>query len=74
MEEKRKYVNDYRLLKGCSVCGYNKCTAAIEFHHEGNDKKDTIAHMIHHHQSLKKIKKEIDKCILLCFAFSQLFL
>ena len=48
----------------CFECGYNKCIAALDFHHKNENEKDTgIA-------KFKKIddtlKKEIDKCILLC--------
>lgn len=48
----------------CFSCGYNKCTAALEFHHLAPEEKDFgIRHKI---QSVEKIKKEVDKCALLC--------
>ncbi len=49
----------------CVVCGYNKCESAIEFHHLDPRKKDfnvgsqRIA-------NVEKIKKELDKCVVLC--------
>lgn len=56
---------DYKGGK-CSICGYNKCNRALEFHHLDPTQKDfgiggkgaTIA--------WTKIQKELDKCILVC--------
>ena len=49
----------------CSICGYDKCIDAFEFHHENPDRKEfklgsgnTI--------SWKEYKKEALKCILVC--------
>lgn len=55
-----------KILGGkCSICGYDKCIDALEFHHENPDKKEfklgsgnTI--------SWKEYKKEALKCILVC--------
>ena len=60
-EMKRKAV----AYKGgkCQVCGYFKCQAALEFHHTGQ-KDFTIANSAL--SSFEKIKKELDKCVMLC--------
>ena len=29
-KRKREYVDDYKLSKGCKVCRYNKCAAALQ--------------------------------------------
>jgi hypothetical protein len=52
---------------GCCIkCGYNKYNGALEFHHLDPSKKDfTIAHL-NLHAFNEKIKKELDKCILVC--------
>ena len=55
-----------KLLGGkCSICGYNKCIDALEFHHKNPKEKDfkigagnTI--------SWDEYKKEAQKCILVC--------
>ena len=48
----------------CSRCGYNKSVGALEFHHlDPNEKDFTIAGKS---WSYERIKKEVDKCILLC--------
>ena len=47
----------------CSKCGYNKCDAALEFHHITNDKEFVIAGAKY---SWKRMEPEVKKCILLC--------
>jgi len=49
----------------CEKCGYDRCVAALEFHHKGKDKDGDLAHMIKN-GSRQKALKEIGKCILLC--------
>ena len=49
----------------CEKCGYNKCIAALEFHHVNTKEKEfTIAK--HNTKSFIHLKKEVDKCMLLC--------
>lgn len=62
--ERSQWLSEYKLSKGCQTCGYNKCVNALEFHHLDPSKKDTIASMGNY--SMKRIKKEIEECILLC--------
>lgn len=49
----------------CQKCGYDKCPSALAFHHRNPDEKDfnwkTLRSM-----SLDKLKKELDKCDLVC--------
>lgn len=48
----------------CSCCKYDKCLAALEFHHLNPKEKDfTISGKS---WSFEKLKKEVDKCILVC--------
>ena len=61
--ERRRYIRDYKLLKGCSICGYNKCAEALSFHHNG-DKEFDVSEF--GSRSLEEIKKEIEKCEVLC--------
>lgn len=59
------YIN-YKLKLGCSQCGENH-PACIEFHHKDPIKKDDdISMLVHDGCSIETIKKEIDKCIVLC--------
>lgn len=49
----------------CVKCGYNKYVGALEFHHVDGNKDFGIAAK-GYTRSWEKIKKELDKCILLC--------
>jgi len=52
---------------GRCPCGYDKNYAAIEFHHsEGENKESTISELIQGLSNWDVIKKELDKCELLC--------
>jgi hypothetical protein len=48
----------------CIKCGYNKCINALEFHHRDPKTKDTSVNAIR--RSFNSMKKELDKCDLLC--------
>lgn len=49
----------------CIKCGYDECIAALEFHHKNKEEKEFT---ISKYQNLSwiRIKKELDKCDLLC--------
>lgn len=66
--EKRKgYIANYKLNRGCSVCGYHKCAAALEFHHPNDDKEFNISCGLYRdNRSLEEIEKEMEKCVILC--------
>lgn len=49
----------------CKNCGYNKCDAALEFHHI-NPKEKSFMINKSNTISWKRIEKELKKCILLC--------
>lgn len=49
----------------CQNCGYDKYVGALEFHHINGEKDFGIAYNGYTY-SWKKVKKELDKCILLC--------
>ncbi len=54
------------LLGGkCSICGYDKCFYALDFHHTGENKEGNLATIIKD-ASKQKALKEIKKCILVC--------
>lgn len=49
---------------GCQICGYNKSIGALSFHHlDPNEKDFSISGKS---LSFDKLKKETDKCILVC--------
>ena len=49
----------------CQICGYNKCSTALEFHHIDPSKKKFGVKSGNTH-SWDILKIEVDKCILLC--------
>lgn len=62
--EKKKALVDF-LGGKCIKCGYNKCIAALEFHHRDPSEKDfEMCTNIHH--PLEVLKEEVKKCDLLC--------
>lgn len=52
----------------CEQCGYSRCTAALDFHHQDPSKKDfTISKVsCFSSESIQRLKEEVDKCSLLC--------
>lgn len=56
----------------CELCGYNKCNRALHFHHTNPDEKDFSIGDRNPFTNIKgtkkwsSIKKELDKCVLLC--------
>lgn len=58
-------IRDYKRIKGCKICGYKACAAALDFHHEGKEeKKDNISAIFSCSEGT--IVEEINKCIVLC--------
>ena len=67
--KKLKYdiIDMYKMGQGCAICRYNKCGAALEFHHvDKEEKTDSISAMINRDKSMSEILEEIKKCIILC--------
>lgn len=62
-KQKAKWV-EYKGGK-CAICGYDKCNGALHFHHVISSKKD-FSLSTYKTKNWEDIKKELDKCILLC--------
>lgn len=56
---------DYKGGK-CQVCSYNKCLAALDFHHINPEEKEFSINARTGHKSWEVIIKELDKCICVC--------
>lgn len=50
----------------CSECGYNKSLNALQFHHLDPSKKELSIARQSYTRSWEFVKKELDKCVLLC--------
>lgn len=56
---------DYKGGK-CIICNYNKCNAALDFHHLDPNIKDFTIAESRFTKFDNRIKLELDKCILVC--------
>ncbi len=65
-QRQRDKVRDYKISRGCKVCGYNKCSGALDFHHLDPDKKDFVISAQRKGTSWGVLIKEIEKCVVLC--------
>jgi len=68
--QKRRYIIKEQAVeyKGgkCEICGYDKCIDALEFHHLNPTQKDFGISNKGYTRSWDNVKKELDKCILVC--------
>ncbi len=61
---KRNWLREYKSKQTCTHCG-SIDYRTFEFHHISNDKEANISSKIYS-WSIKRIEKEIAKCIVLC--------
>ena len=61
----KKWALEYKGNK-CEICGYNKCSDALEFHHLNPAEKDFSISDRNLVLDWQLIKKELDKCQLVC--------
>lgn len=66
LERRRKLKSEYVIYKGgsCEICGYDKCIAALQFHHTDSTTKEYG--LSDNNRNLDSAKEELDKCQLLC--------
>lgn len=67
-KKKQEFFEEWKINKGCQICGYNKCPASLDLHHkEGKDfriRQEAFWSAMKHKG--ERASKELDKCILLC--------
>ena len=61
-----KWVAELKIAAGCADCGYKTCSAALSFHHLGDDKKFCIGNAVSNGWGQVRILAEVAKCIVLC--------
>lgn len=61
---KQWYV-DYKETLSCSRCSQDH-PATLQFHHPSDDKEYNVATMVCSGHGIESIKREIEKCIVLC--------
>lgn len=60
------YITEYKSQHPCMHCDENN-PVCLSFHHkDGTNKEANISDMCHRCFSIKRIREEIDKCIVLC--------
>ena len=50
----------------CQICGYNKCSDSLDFHHRDPETKKFGISVDGITRSWSRVKNEIEKCVLLC--------
>lgn len=55
---------NYKLNIGCQICGYKKCSYALDFHHKIGSKEFSVSSYFT--RKWETILKEIEKCIVVC--------
>ncbi len=67
-KRRRKLREMARESKGgkCMICGYKRYSGALDFHHKNAKLKDFGLSVRGLTRSWEKIKKEIEKCVLVC--------
>ena len=50
----------------CELCGYHRCNSALEFHHIDPSQKDFTIAQKNNYKNIEELKKELNKCILVC--------
>ncbi len=60
----KKILVEYKGGK-CQMCGYNKALTSLHFHHVEPQKKEFSISQ-YKKQNIENLKKEVDKCILVC--------
>lgn len=62
---KKKFIEDYKLKKGCSVCGYNESPEALDLDHiDRKQKKFKLSQG--YKRTWQNIMVELEKCVVLC--------
>lgn len=69
VKKRRKELRVKAIIKmggKCSICGYDKCFDALEFHHINPENKSFNISVRGLTRSWENIEAEISKCILIC--------
>jgi hypothetical protein len=64
-QKNKNFLKEFKKGKSCEQCGYNTDSRILVFHHKNRENKKFELNT-YGVRSLETIKKEIDKCILLC--------
>lgn len=62
----KAHVDNYKMNKGCSRCGFNGHPVALEFNHIDPSTKIAAVSQLVKKGTIKNIDREIEKCQVLC--------
>ncbi len=63
--KRRRWLDFWKLHKGCFVCGYSEYAVALDFHHHDVESKSfEIAEGLQ--SNLKRLMGEVRKCLVVC--------
>ena len=65
VDRKIEFIQQYKMEKGCSVCGYNEIPQALEFDHIDRSKKKFSMNKAYKYK-WSTIMEELEKCVVLC--------
>jgi hypothetical protein len=66
VEGKRRILSEI-FGDGCSICGYSRCSTALEFHHvDASVKEQTPSKLINNYSTIERMLEEVNKCVLVC--------
>ena len=65
IDQKIEFLQQYKMEKGCSVCGYNEIAQALEFDHIDRSKKKFGMNKAYKYK-WPTIMEELEKCVVLC--------
>jgi hypothetical protein len=63
---KLSLIMDRLKINGCSICGYNKCNASLDFHHVNPQNKKFSVIVSNLIREKHILIEELNKCILVC--------
>jgi len=63
-QKRRQFLNDYKLEKGCTDCGFKEHPAALHFDHVKGEKKFNVSQ--DPKRSMEDLLVEIEKCEVVC--------
>jgi len=65
VDRKIEFIQQHKMEKGCSVCGYNEIPQALEFDHIDRSKKKFALNKAWKYK-WPTIMEELEKCVVLC--------
>jgi len=65
LRRNKEFIDSFK-KNGCSICGYKRCLAALDFHHPDPQKKEIPFGLKRSTYSIRKIARMVKDCIVVC--------